>query len=409
MMNHNYRMMIAQFIPLSQENAEPYATKLTVDKPSCEFIRLDDVPGSSLSSIEKMTHPLAGSLEPTGMSPYMISLLGDQTRLSFAEKVFQSPRQRLLDQLNIDVIKQSPKTTDKSSQLDTVLRFYTRDEQSQIRKIELNGQPFIEQQPTKPYFLGQKIITPDFTIHRVQEQQQRNKLLLSQIRDDSAVPFNKQAILDLKTYNDEVYNQESKIRQGDKFLNEARYFIPMVEYLTNFGEIKDILVQNSLETSSDENTPHFQLIPNNVRLPLLYQQTLPSNNETCKWINWFLPTLRIEIDSARADWQQQALLIQDTCQKLSADKHISTTSIFQYMGDRQVSMYLIFKNDEFRLTPEQLKQSPGWLESSGIFISNTSKAELFTHQGAEQYYAPYAELGIDKQQILADIEQHFNY
>ncbi|EJD6402343.1 MULTISPECIES: hypothetical protein [Providencia] len=407
MMNHDYRTMIAQFTSLPPDNTQPYTARLSIERPSSEYIQLDAVPGSSSSSIEKMTHPLAGSHKSTEMSPYMISLLGDQASLRFAEKVFQSPKQRLFDQWGIDNTCQS--YTDKCTQLDTIVRFYFRDQQSQLKKIELNGQPFIEQQPTKPYFLGQKVITPDFTIHRAQEQQQKNTLLQSKTRDDCALYFNKQPILDLQTYNDQVYKQESQIRQGNNFLNEAKYFIPMVEYLTHFGQIKDLLVQNSLECSSDENTPHFQFIPHDVKLPLLQQKTLPSDNEKYKWVDWFLPTLCIEMDSAKVDWQEQTLLIQDFCQKLSGEKHISTTSVFQHLGDRQVNMYLIFKNDESRLTPEQLKQSPGWLESCGVFITDTPKATLFTHQGAEQYYAPYGELEIDKQQILATLEQHINY
>ncbi|QKJ50904.1 hypothetical protein G9396_07765 [Providencia rettgeri] len=133
MMNHDYRTMIAQFTSLPPDHTQPYTARLSIERPSSEYIKLDAVPGSSSSSIEKMTHPLAGSHKSTEMSPYMISLLGDQASLRFAEKVFQSPKQRLFDQWGIDNTCQS--YTDKCTQLDTIVRFYFRDQQSQLKRL----------------------------------------------------------------------------------------------------------------------------------------------------------------------------------------------------------------------------------------------------------------------------------
>ncbi|VTR53388.1 Uncharacterised protein [Serratia fonticola] len=80
---------------------KPATANLTQDRTAAEFIKMDAVPGDSKSSIEKMTHPLAGCDETGSMSPYMMVLLGDQRALDFADKVLHAPRQRLLDTLGI--------------------------------------------------------------------------------------------------------------------------------------------------------------------------------------------------------------------------------------------------------------------------------------------------------------------
>ncbi len=62
MINHNYRTIISQFIPLQQMGNEPRTVNLTKERMAGEFIGIDAVPGNSNSSIEKMTHPLASPL-----------------------------------------------------------------------------------------------------------------------------------------------------------------------------------------------------------------------------------------------------------------------------------------------------------------------------------------------------------
>ncbi|SUG55118.1 Uncharacterised protein [Salmonella enterica subsp. diarizonae] len=63
MIIHNYRSMIGQFFPLQQENNEVRTANLTQDRPVGEFIKMDALPGDSKSSIEKMTHPLEGTMK----------------------------------------------------------------------------------------------------------------------------------------------------------------------------------------------------------------------------------------------------------------------------------------------------------------------------------------------------------
>lgn len=41
------------------------------------------------------------------------------------------------------------------------------------------------------------------------------------------------------------------------------------------------------------------------------------------------------------------------------------------------------------MTQEDIQLTPGWLESCGIFITNSSKAEAFNNKGAQDYYATY--------------------
>lgn len=393
--------MIGQFYPLRQQSNEPRTANLTQDRPAGAFIKMDAVPGDSNSSIEKMTHPLAGCGETGDMSPYMIVLLGDQKALDFAEKVLQAPRKRLLDKLGIDDGNKTDRHAQLYTELESLTRFYPNNAQFEPKRITLNGEPFIEQEPTRPYFAGQKVITPDFTTHRVPQEQQRNNLLLCKTRDDSALYFNQTPIIELKTYNDDVFAKESALRAGDNFLNKTQYFTEMVEYLTYFSKAGDILVQNSLETSSDKNTPHLQFIPGDIPLPLFYQSSQVLTDGKYQQVDWHLPTLAVTVDSRQHDWRAQTELVQTVCQALLANQHISTTPVFRNLGDGLTKMYLIFKQDDSDQAAEIMQHAPGWLESCGIFISNTPKANTFTTLGAVQYYAPY---GItDKEQLLTSL------
>ncbi|EEU4852916.1 hypothetical protein HBD74_004065 [Salmonella enterica] len=404
MIIHNYRSMISQFFPLQQENNEVRTANLTQDRPVGEFIKMDALPGDSKSSIEKMTHPLGGYDETGSMSPYMIVLLGDQRALDFAEKVLQAPRQRLLDTLGIDDNNKADRHTRLHSELESLTRFYPNNPEFEPKKITLNDQPFIEQEPTKPYFAGQRVITPDFTTYRAEQEKQRNNLLLCKTRDDSVLYFNQTPIIELKRYNDDVFAKETALRAGDNFLNKTQYFTPMVEYLTQFSKEGDILVQNPFETSSDKNTPHLQFIPGDVPLPLFYQNSQVLIDDKYQQVDWHLPTLAVTVDSRQHDWREQTERVQTVCQELLANQHISTTPVLRNLGNGLIKMYLIFKQDGSDLAAETMQRAPGWLESCGIFISNTPKAVTFTTLGAVQYYAPYGVT--DKEQLLTSLVHH---
>jgi len=396
--------MIGQFFPLQQENNEARTANLTQDRPAGEFIKMDAIPGYSNSSIEKMTHPLAGCGETGSMSPYMIVLLGDQRALDFSEKVLRAPRKRLLDKLGIDDSDKTGSHTRLHTEMESLTRFYPNDAEFEPKRITLNGKPFIEQEPTRPYFAGQKIITPDFTTHRAAQEQQRKNLLLCKTRDDSALYFNQTPIIELKKYNEDVFAKEKALRAGENFLNKTQYFTPMVEYLTQFSKAGDILVQNSFETSSDKNTPHLQFIPGDIPLPLFYQSFQVLTDDKYQQVDWHLPTLAVTVNSRQHDWREQTERVQTMCQELLANQHISTTPVLRNLGNGLIKMYLVFKQDGSDLAAEIMQQAPGWLESCGIFISNTPKAVTFTTLGTVQYYAPYGVT--NKEQLLTSLVQN---
>jgi hypothetical protein len=133
-----------------------------------------------------MTHPLAGYNEEGRISPYMMALLGNQRALDFADSVIHAQKKRVLDELGIDDNSVN-RRRQQHENMEIVTRFYPCDIQCQPKKIELSGQPFIEQEPTKPYFVGQKVVTPDFTLFRAAQEKQRKNLLLCKTRDDSSL------------------------------------------------------------------------------------------------------------------------------------------------------------------------------------------------------------------------------
>ncbi|EXF94084.1 hypothetical protein HK44_004610 [Pseudomonas fluorescens HK44] len=175
-------------------------------------------------------------------------------------------------------------------------------------------------------------------------------------------------------------------------LNKAEYFIEMVEYLATRGQPNDFIVQNSLESSTDKNTPHFQYIPNNVPLPVFSHTPERSDNLNVQILDWHLPTVWKTLDLQQADWQESTKKLQDQCQELLDRDHISTTPAFRRLEDGKIDIYLVLKkngSDIWNMTQEDIQHAPGWLEACGIFIANSPKAESFTNKGAQVYYATY--------------------
>lgn len=403
----DYRTLTAGFTSLPLNTSEPRSVCLTQDKPAEKVITLNSVPGNSSSSLEKMTHPLAGCSDQENISPYMILLLGEERALAFAEKTLLSPRKRLLDQLGIDDRDRKKNHDQNCTDLATITRFYPSLPNSQPTIIPLNGMNFIVQSPTKPYFFGQKVITPDFTLHRATQEAQRKNLLLCKTRDDSMVFFDTAPVVALKNYNDAVFANERALRENDLFLNKTQYFVEMIEYLSHCSTVGDTIVQNSLETSSDKNTPHLQFIPGNVPLPLFSRSSHALEGSEHRYLDWYLPTLITPVDTGSAGWQSQVKSLQDACQTLLENQHISTTPVFRSGEYNTVYIYLIFKPDGSNMAPEVLQLAPGWLESCGIFIENTAKAGAFNEQGADTYYSAYAPP--EKEQLLATLVGYLDH
>ncbi|KPG94896.1 hypothetical protein AEQ67_22395 [Pseudomonas sp. RIT-PI-q] len=383
----NYRTTVERFTPPSSSK-EPQIAELTTKKKVGTYVQLSNVRGESISHIEKMTHPLT---EPSGtdyFSPYMISLLGESTLLAFAEKALQAPRKRLLDSLGIDDSQQNQRQHKLRSDYTAISRFYS----TPPAPITLNGSPFVEQEPTTPYFSHQKIITPDFGIYRNSPGSHKPNLFNCGFRDDSEIFYDDAPIKQLQKHNYDIHSRETDLRADGKALNKAHYFIEMMEYLTNRGHPKDFVVQNSLESSSDKNTPHFQYIPNDTPLPVFAHTPGRTDNLEACLLDWHLPSVWKRIDLQQPDWQESAKYLQYKCQELLDQHHISTTPVFRKMEDSKMDIYLIFKkncSDIWNMTQEDIQLVPGWLESCGIFIANSPKAEAFNNKGAQDYYATY--------------------
>lgn len=389
---NNYRTSVSAFYPVTLRT-QPHAVQLTESKQKGEYIEIGDVPGKSQSHIEKMTHPLACPGEVGHLSPYMIDLLGERSAVAFAEKALQAPRKQLLDRLGIDDTATKGRQAKLNADQKIISRFYTRPAEALPLSITLNGSPFLEQEPTKPYFMNQKIITPDFTIYRDNESAQRTNLLHCKLRDDSAVFFNPKPIKQLESYNKHIYLNESNLRNDGKTLNKAQYFTEMADYLIQRGKPGDFIVQNPLESSSDKNTAHFQYVPGDVPLPIFSHSAQHSGSSDVHTVNWYLPSLQTTIDLQQPDWQEITKKLQDHCQALLDNQHISTTPVFRKLEDGKIDLYMIFKKDcspAWNMIVEDILSTPGWLEACGIFIADSPKAELFNYKGAQGYYAPYA-------------------
>lgn len=334
----NFRTTVERFTPPSPSD-QPQTTELTRSRKPGTYVDMGDVRGKSDSHIEKMTHPLAQPSNTDYLSPYMISLLGETTLLAFAEKALQAPRKRLLDSLGIDDPQQNLRQNKVRSDQIAISRFYSQPPVS----ITLNGSLFLEQEPTKPYFSHQKIITPDFGTYRNHLDVHEANLRNCGFRDDSRIYFNSTPIQELQKYNEDIYFKESQLRTDGKTLNKAQYFIEMMEYLTIRGQPNDFIVQNSLESSSDKNTPHFQYIPNDVPLPIFSHTPGCNDRLEARILDWHLPSVWKSIDPKQPDWQESTKKLQDRCQELLERYHISTTPIFRQMEDGKIDIYLIFK------------------------------------------------------------------
>ncbi|MGH8387131.1 MAG: hypothetical protein ACRESJ_16825 [Pseudomonas sp.] len=389
-MTTNYRSTIQRCIPITPSN-QAHVEPVIEKKNNDSFTKIDEVRGQSLSSIEKMTQPSAQPDERDHLSPYMIDLLGRTETLSFAEKVLQASRKQLLDRLGIDDTQKQQRQTRLHADRDSISRFYNLPANAHAQSLTLNGAPFMEQDPTTPYFSDQKVITPDLRIYRNNENTHLLDLLRCKFRDDSKVAFDKAPIERLESYNHTVYVNESQRHENGES-NKANYFIEMIEYLKLKAGPGDFIVQNSLESSSDKHIPHFQFIPHQVPLPIFSHAPLPEQDSGTPTIEWHLPShyQRIDLES---NWHETITTLQESCKKLLNTHHISTTPIFRMSEHDQIEAFLVFKKDgssEWNMTSKEVEHTPGWLEACGIFIANTSKAEAFKFKGTEEYYAAYS-------------------
>lgn len=391
MIGNNYRLTIQQYFPITSSN-QAHVEPLIKKKNSNAVTQMDQVRGHSVSSIEKMTQPLAQPDDMNHLSPYMIDLLGKTTTLSFAEKVLQAPRKQLLDRLGIDDSQEKQRQDRLSADQVSISRFYNHPVNQQPISLTLNGSPFHEQDPTTPYFSDQKIITPDLRTHRQNENTHLLDLLRCKSRDDSEIFFDKAPIERLKSYNDTVFQNESRRHESGPS-NKTDFFIEMTEYLEQKAEPGDFIVQNSLESSTDKYTPHFQFIPNQVPLPIFCHAPEYDPELDSQIADWHLPALYQRVDLQKFDWREKITQLQEQCKELIDVHHISTTPIFRMLENKQVEAYLVFKKDgssEWNMAPQDAQHTPGWLEAGGIFIANTPKAEVFNLKGAKEYYSAYS-------------------
>lgn len=390
MIGNDYRSTVRAFIPLTS-TMEAHSAQLTEKKDNRDHTQMSQVRGHSSSNIEKMTHPLAQPDDSDQLSPYMIDLLGKTRTLAFAEKALQAPRKRLLDKLGIDDTHHRKREIRIFSDHTAISRFYSH--AVQPTALTLNGRPFLEQEPTNPYFHGQKIITPDPRIFRGEEMSRTMDLLLCKSRDDSEIAFNKAPVDRLQQYNNAVFLNETRRREKEDLSNKATYFTEMAEFLIQRAKPGDFIVQNALESSSDKNTPHFQFIPDQVPLPIFSRTPPEEDNAKPQMLNWHLPTMCETVDLQQADWREKISRLQAACEQLLNDQHISTTPLFRMMGSDQIKVYLVFKKDcssAWNMTPEDALLSPGWLEACGVFITHSSKSEAFNNNGAQNYYANHS-------------------
>lgn len=398
----NYRTSISGFNTISL-TLQPYVTKLTHSKTSGEYVSADVIPGGSDSSIIHMTQPTAQNSENQDIfSPYMLHLIDDPALLTFAESVLYAAENRTLAALGLDNPNKTKHRTERHTDQKNITDFYNNGADSIVfhnsrpTPITLNGSCFLEQEPTKPYFPMQKIITPNFTNYRNNPEIPRPNLFDCGFRDDSRVFFNKTPILRLQEHNTDVYVKESSSRIENETPNETQYFSEMMDYLIQRGSSRDFIVQNSLETSSDKRMVHFVYVPGGVSLPLFSRAAQHDSNFDGEFVDWHLPTVRKSINLQNSGWREQTEQLQDQCKTLLESHHISTTPLFRKLDHDQIEVFLIFKKDcsnEWNLAPSDLKNAPGWLEASGIFIADSDKAHAFSTLGAENYYASYRVTG----------------
>lgn len=370
-----------------------------------------------------MTQPTAKNLEPVNLSlenkrlhgkhdafsPYMLHLIDDPALLTFAESVLYAAENRTLAALNLDNPNETRHRTTRRLAQKNITDFYNNGPNSIIFQnnhssaMTLNGSPFLEQTPTKPYFPHQKIITPDFTAYRSNPEVPRPNLFDCGLRDDSRVFFNSFPIVQLAQHNSDIYLKESTSRPENKTPNKTRYFSEMMDYLIQKGSSGDFIVQNALETSSDKKMAHFVFIPENIPLPLFFRATQHDSHFNGDLVDWYLPTIRRSINLQNVDWRAETEQLQSQCATLLDNHHISTTPLFRKLNHDLIEIFLIFKkdcSDEWNLTPSDIKNAPGWLEASGTFIADSDKAQAFSTLGADNYYASYCVTGEKMDSIL---------
>ncbi|MGJ0579584.1 hypothetical protein ACR71G_16275 [Xenorhabdus bovienii] len=372
----DFRTVVSVFLYL-HTNDNPHVAKLFELKSASEYIPISDVPGCANSLIEKMTHPVSYKKPYEYFSPYLISLFSSDDMIDILLDCFKS---------KYDYVFFQHMKEELHSQYITIKRFYFRNTTNLIRKIQLCGRQFLEQRPTKPYFENQKIITPDLTVYRKNENIYR--LLLSKAVKRPVSISARLALNATLRYANDVQKKETERMLSGELTNNTTYFCEMYDYLNKYADVSDFISQSSLENSSDKNIVHFQFV-HGVSLPLFRRgsKNIPPFN--IFRLDWYLPTVLISFDFHEVEYQKNMRELQRVCMNFSAVSQISITPIFRKVNHEMLDIYLILKKNfsaSWKMDQSVIDNAPGWLESCGVFMSGSRQARVFEIIGPSDYY-----------------------
>ncbi|MGL5965670.1 MAG: hypothetical protein ACRCZ6_00505 [Kluyvera sp.] len=358
----------------------PHVANLFEQRKNPNVVSIYDVPGNGYSSIEKMTHPVSYNESGSLLSPFLMWLCQSEEELNTLIVFFKKN--------NIELF--SPKDERKIREdFKLIKKFYSIHVKYGLSKIKLGGKWFIEQKPTRPYFCGQKIITNDLQCFRYNDYVYKKILTLaSRFRDGGG----KNLLLNfIIRYVKKIQSLEKKRFIKAQYINKNDYFSEMYEYLLKCGKPGDFISQSSLECSTDRHTVHFQFIQDTT-LPLFIRSAERNKLLIIERVPWYLPVFSIIINPHAADSLIFLKYLQVKCNEFSLLSQVSVTPIFRKLNSSNIEMLLILKKDcssKWRLDKTIIENMPGWLESCGVFISNSHQANKFNRVSMDEYYEDY--------------------
>jgi hypothetical protein len=246
--------------------------------------------------------------------------------------------------------------------------------------------------PTKIYYEGQLMLTPNFFIHRKKDA--KYKKIISRVSQDAeGTASDPYAMMKTARYLRSVVNLEMKEIRNCTYYNFPFYFEMMLEYMEKHAPMDSFVAQNVNDTITDIETTHIQFVPNLTLPGFQVNGVLPGSPPLLPLV-YFCFGLELTKKSRRFVEN-----LAKFCEAFGDEHSVTFTPLARKDKFGFLELYLIVKKSVQRLLEEGydpdgevIRGRPAWHESFGGFM-NTGGAQptFFTKCGeASHYYSYYA-------------------
>lgn len=233
--------------------------------------------------------------------------------------------------------------------------------------------------PTTKYIEGQELIIPQI----------ENPIFL----EHTKTYYTYQEIQ--KLYDHRINLRNNRTTYYQRNTNNIATAIKIAQHIP----LNHILIQNSFNTSTDQNMLHYHLIPElGIKYPLFNSKGKKISSHATI-LAWPLLVYKFDIKEIKDRDIKYFSNVEKEILNYSSDNNLNLSYIIR-KRERSYEIYFLLNKDitEF---PSDLKYDPGWLESTGLIVQDSKQYKKILQIGITQYFATYSARSLSK--IFNDI------